>query len=85
VQADRYVIPLGAPSYSVQPLEESTWPAFAALAERNNGIFGVAAAALAGALDRTLGRARQSRWTVPGSKAGTQTEMYSAPSAPGVL
>jgi hypothetical protein len=26
-----------------------------------------------------------SRWTVSGAKAGTQTEMYSAPSAPGVL
>jgi GNAT superfamily N-acetyltransferase len=27
-------------SYSVRPLDESTWPAFAALVERNNGIFG---------------------------------------------
>ena len=26
-----------------------------------------------------------SRWTVPGVKAGTQTETYSAPSGPGVL
>jgi hypothetical protein len=26
-----------------------------------------------------------SRWTVAGVKAGMQTEMYSAPSAPGVL
>jgi len=26
-----------------------------------------------------------SRWTVSGAKAGTQTETYSAPSAPGVL
>jgi GNAT superfamily N-acetyltransferase len=29
-----------APAYRVRPLEESTWPAFAALVERNNGIFG---------------------------------------------
>jgi hypothetical protein len=29
-----------APTYSVRPLDESTWPAFAALVERNNGIFG---------------------------------------------
>jgi GNAT superfamily N-acetyltransferase len=29
-----------ASSYSVRPLEESTWSAFAALVERNNGIFG---------------------------------------------
>ena len=29
--------------------------------------------------------AMSSRWTVSGAKAGTQTEMYSAPSAPGVL
>jgi GNAT superfamily N-acetyltransferase len=27
-------------SYDVRPLDESTWPAFAALVERNNGIFG---------------------------------------------
>jgi GNAT superfamily N-acetyltransferase len=27
-------------TYSVRPLEESTWSAFAALVERNNGIFG---------------------------------------------
>jgi GNAT superfamily N-acetyltransferase len=26
--------------FSVRPLDESTWPAFAALVERNNGIFG---------------------------------------------
>ena len=25
---DRYVIPIGAPTYSVRPLEESTWPAY---------------------------------------------------------
>lgn len=29
-----------APNFSVRALEESTWPAFAALAERSNGIFG---------------------------------------------
>jgi GNAT superfamily N-acetyltransferase len=28
------------PAYSVEALDESTWPAFAALVERNNGIFG---------------------------------------------
>ncbi len=27
-------------SYTVRPLDESTWPAFAALVEANNGIFG---------------------------------------------
>ncbi len=27
-------------TYTVRPLDESTWPAFAALVERNNGIFG---------------------------------------------
>jgi GNAT superfamily N-acetyltransferase len=27
-------------TYNVQPLDESTWPAFAALVERNNGVFG---------------------------------------------
>jgi hypothetical protein len=31
---------VAAPSYRVRPLDESTWPAFAALVERNNGIFG---------------------------------------------
>ncbi len=31
---------MGASAYSVRPLDESTWPAFAALVERNNGIFG---------------------------------------------
>lgn len=36
----RYVDLMGASSYSVRPLDESTWPAFAALVERNNGIFG---------------------------------------------
>jgi GNAT superfamily N-acetyltransferase len=35
-----YVDPMGAPAYSIRPLDESTWPAFAALVERNNGIFG---------------------------------------------
>ena len=29
-----------APTYRVRPLDESTWPAFAALVEHNNGIFG---------------------------------------------
>ena len=28
------------PAYTVKALDESTWPAFAALVERNNGIFG---------------------------------------------
>ncbi len=28
------------PEYIVKPLDESTWPAFAALVERNNGVFG---------------------------------------------
>jgi GNAT superfamily N-acetyltransferase len=28
------------PGFTVRPLDESTWPAFAALVERNNGIFG---------------------------------------------
>ncbi len=28
------------PTYTVKALDESTWPAFAALVERNNGIFG---------------------------------------------
>jgi ribosomal protein S18 acetylase RimI-like enzyme len=27
-------------TFDIRPLEESTWPAFAALVERNNGIFG---------------------------------------------
>jgi hypothetical protein len=31
---------MAAPTYTVRPLEESTWPVFAALVERNNGIFG---------------------------------------------
>ncbi len=31
---------MGTCTYSVRPLDESTWPAFAALVERNNGIFG---------------------------------------------
>jgi GNAT superfamily N-acetyltransferase len=36
----RYVIRMGASTYSIRPLDETTWPAFAALVERNNGIFG---------------------------------------------
>jgi hypothetical protein len=36
----RYVDLMGASLYSIRPLDESTWPAFAALVERNNGIFG---------------------------------------------
>jgi GNAT superfamily N-acetyltransferase len=28
------------PTYTVKPLDQSTWPAFAALVERNNGVFG---------------------------------------------
>lgn len=28
------------PAYTVRPLDETTWPAFAALVEKNNGIFG---------------------------------------------
>ena len=35
-----YVGPMGASTYSVRPLEELTWPAFAALVQANNGIFG---------------------------------------------
>jgi hypothetical protein len=31
---------MGTSTYSVRPLDESTWPAFAALVELNNGIFG---------------------------------------------
>ena len=31
---------MGAPTYRVRPLNESTWPAYAALVEHNNGIFG---------------------------------------------
>jgi GNAT superfamily N-acetyltransferase len=31
---------MAASTYSVRSLDESTWPAFAALVERNNGIFG---------------------------------------------
>jgi GNAT superfamily N-acetyltransferase len=31
---------LGKPTYTVQALDESTWDAFAALVERNNGVFG---------------------------------------------
>jgi GNAT superfamily N-acetyltransferase len=29
-----------APTYTIKALDESTWPAFAALVERNNGVFG---------------------------------------------
>jgi GNAT superfamily N-acetyltransferase len=32
--------PTGEPPYAVKALDESTWDAFAALVERNNGIFG---------------------------------------------
>jgi hypothetical protein len=28
------------PTYTVKALDRSTWPAFAALVERNNGVFG---------------------------------------------
>ena len=28
------------PGYTVKALDQSTWPAFAALVERNNGVFG---------------------------------------------
>jgi hypothetical protein len=28
------------PAYTVRALDDSTWPAFAELVERNNGIFG---------------------------------------------
>src|SRR6187551_2848789 len=31
---------MGTPTYTVRPLDESTWPTFAALVERNNGVFG---------------------------------------------
>jgi hypothetical protein len=31
---------MGEPAYTIKPLDESTWGAFAALVERNNGIFG---------------------------------------------
>ena len=31
---------MAAPAYTVKALDESTWAAFAALVERNNGIFG---------------------------------------------
>jgi len=31
---------LGDPAYTIRPLDESTWSAFAALVERNNGVFG---------------------------------------------
>jgi GNAT superfamily N-acetyltransferase len=37
---ERYVVHMAASTYSVRPLDDSTWPAFAALVERNNGIFG---------------------------------------------
>jgi GNAT superfamily N-acetyltransferase len=30
----------GPPAYAIRALDESTWPAFAALVERNNGVFG---------------------------------------------
>jgi hypothetical protein len=31
---------MSEPTYAIKPLSESTWPAFAALVERNNGVFG---------------------------------------------
>ena len=31
---------MAVPSYTVKALDESTWDAFAALVERNNGVFG---------------------------------------------
>jgi GNAT superfamily N-acetyltransferase len=31
---------MGGPAYTVKALDESTWDAFAALVERNNGVFG---------------------------------------------
>jgi GNAT superfamily N-acetyltransferase len=31
---------LAEPTYTVKALDQSTWPAFAALVERNNGVFG---------------------------------------------
>jgi|GEM_PF-6067240 len=31
---------MGQRGYEVKPLNEATWPAFAALVEANNGIFG---------------------------------------------
>ena len=31
---------MGEPTYTVKALDESTWDAFAALVERNNGVFG---------------------------------------------
>ena len=31
---------MAGPSYTVKALDESTWDAFAALVERNNGVFG---------------------------------------------
>ena len=34
------VVGVGDGEYAVRPLDESTWPAFAALVEANNGVFG---------------------------------------------
>ena len=34
------IVGMGDRRYDVAPLDESTWPAFAALVEANNGIFG---------------------------------------------
>jgi hypothetical protein len=31
---------MAEPAYTVKPLDESTWPAFADLVDRNNGVFG---------------------------------------------
>jgi GNAT superfamily N-acetyltransferase len=35
-----YVLRMAESTFHVRPLDASTWPAFAALVERNNGIFG---------------------------------------------
>jgi GNAT superfamily N-acetyltransferase len=40
VQSPGSVRLMAEPSYTIKPLDESTWSAFAALVERNNGIYG---------------------------------------------
>ena len=35
-----YVLRMAESTFDIRPLDESTWPAFADLVERNNGIFG---------------------------------------------
>ena len=57
----------------------------AALAHRELGDHRAATAAAPRGRFMKRGATQSSRWTVPGSKAGTQTEMYSAPSVPGLL